>query len=106
MTTQEAVKVGVCERCGKEYEATHYAYKYCGDECRELGGVERRLGIEMGGLYGTADGEIEERECGGDCCKEAKRNIYKGMILTNTKWPARTGYKVKYCPYCGGRLVR
>lgn len=106
--TEATLNVGECVRCKREFEAAHYAHKYCSDECRELAGVERKLGVESG-LYGTADGEIAERECDGYCCDMARKKVEKvakgWVILTNTVYPARAGYNINYCPFCGGRLV-
>ena len=94
----EVVKETKCERCGMQFSAEHFAYKYCSDECREIAGLERRLGrrVPIGGV------------CDGDCCEDAERHLYdsvKGwIIIQRSEYGVKTGILVDHCPWCGGKL--
>ena len=109
-----------CERCDDEFEGKG-TQKYCSDECREFGAVERKLGFGRNVLtHRDADklwGEDRKKTkcmpslddpCDGKCCKAGEMNVArtsKGWIFIQRKgFGVRAGQNIAYCPFCGGRL--
>lgn len=89
-----------CEYCDREFEGTA-TQKYCGDLCKELAGVERRLGVELD--FG------DDRLCDVRRCMFRRKYITKERTgwyirVPTGRFGTKSGFKINYCPACGGRL--
>ena len=88
-----------CERCGVEFEAKTWNQKYCGKVCGEFAAVERKYGVQSTHGIVCTCGAIQT-------CKHIERwsnNTWK--VVTERDFGVRVGFRIYYCPFCGGELV-
>ena len=97
--TEAAVPFRYCERCGVEFEAKTWNQKYCSKVCSEFAAVERKYGVQSTHGIVCTCGAIE-------VCKDIERrsdNVWR--VITEKGFGVRVGFRIYYCPFCGGELV-